>query len=289
MKNRISIILLVLLGIGAFGIYNAIFFVDEREQAIVLQFGEFKQAYTDPGMKFKVPFIQDVVYYPKRALPVDPSPQQAILADQKRIDVDSYAYYRITDPLQFFRVLNNVQTANSRIGDRVNSTIREALGRYTLASMLSPERLKLISDVRTSLNKDLADQGVELLDVQIRRADLPAQTSAAIFARMISEREREAKEFRAQGDKLRQEIQSRADRQRTVLLSEAEKEAQELRGKGDAEAISIYAEAFNVDPDFYAFYRSMEAYRNSLTGDGTTMVLSPNSDFFRYFGNIKGD
>jgi membrane protease subunit HflC len=262
---------------------TTLFTVDEREQAIVFQFGEAKAAHVKPGLKAKVPFLQSVVYYPKQALFISPPQQQVILADQKRLNVDSFAYFRISDPLKFFQNLRTLENANANLGDRINSTMREVLGRYALTDVLSDKREAIMLKIRENMNTEIETLGVQLVDVRIQRADLPQETSEAIFARMRSERERESREFRAQGEEEAQQIRSKADKERTVLIAEASRKAQEAKGEGDAKAIAIYAEAFNADPDFYGFYRSLEASRKSLGRSDTTLVLSPDSPFFEYF------
>jgi membrane protease subunit HflC len=276
----------ILLSVGAgvvFLLFNAFFIVNMRQQAVVFQFGQFKQAHTTPGLKVKVPFLQDVVYYPKQAQNVSPPEQQVILADQKRVNIDSYAYFRLVDPLKFYQNLRTIEQARSNLGDRINSNMREVLGKYTLADVLSVKRDVIMEQIRTNMNDDIATLGVQLIDVRIGRAELPAETRESIFARMVSEREREAREFRAQGEQEALQIRATADKERTVTVAQAEKEAQGLRGSGDAEASKIYADAFSADPKFYDFYRSLEAYRNTMTGNSTTLVLSPDSDFLKFF------
>jgi membrane protease subunit HflC len=275
-------VIFIVLGVLAFILPMILFTVDEREQAIVFQFGEIKAAHLEPGLKAKVPFLQSVVYYPKQALFISPPQQQVILADQKRLNVDSFAYFKISDPLKFFQNLRSLENANANLGDRINSTMREVMGRYALTDVLSDKREAIMTRIRDNMNTEIQTLGVQLVDVRIQRADLPQETSEAIFARMRSERERESREFRAQGEEDAQQIRSKADKERTVLIAEASRKAQEARGEGDAKAIAIYAAAFNADPEFYGFYRSLEAYRKSLARPDTTLVLSPDSPFFEY-------
>ena len=270
-------VIMIVLGVLAFVLPMILFTVDEREQAIVFQFGEIKAAHLKPGLKAKVPFLQSVVYYPKQALFISPPQQQLILADQKRLNVDSFAYFKISDPLKFFQNLRSLENANANLGDRINSTMREVMGRYALTDVLSDKREAIMTRIRDNMNTEIQTLGVQLVDVRIQRADLPQETSEAIFSRMRSERERESREFRAQGEEDAQQIRSKAE-----LIAEASRKAQEARGEGDAKAIAIYAAAFNADPEFYGFYRSLEAYRKSLARPDTTLVLSPDSPFFEY-------
>ena len=281
--------LLIILGIAMIVVSQSVFTVTERQQSMVIQFGDPVAQYTEPGLKFKIPMIQQVMTFEKRALDVDAAPEQVILSDKKRIVVDTFARYRIHNMLKFYQSLQTVEQANNRLGNIINSTMRSALGNASLTDILSDKRGNLMVTIRNQVNETVKDNyGVEVVDVRISRADLPDETSQAIYARMRTEREREAAEFRAQGQEFAQEIKSKADKERTVLLAEAEKEAQILRGQGDELAIKIYADAFNKDPEFYAFYRTMEAYRNSLSGDNTTFILSPDSDFLKFFENQDG-
>lgn len=262
---------------------NAFFVVNEARQALVLQFGQPVRVVQEPGLKFKLPFIQNVVMMDRRVLDLDPPVEQVILADQKRLDVDAFARYRITDPLRFFQSVQSEAAAEGRLNNVVNSSLRRVLGSATLLAVLSEERARIMTDIRTQVNMEAKRFGIEIVDVRIRRADLPEETSQAIFARMRSERVREAAEARAQGQEQSQQIKSRADRERTVILAEAQRDSQILRGEGDSQALTIIVAATGVDPQFYSFYRSLEAYRGALADRNTTMALSPNSEFFRYF------
>ena len=277
--------LIVVAGIVA---SSALFTVHQTEQVLVLQFGEPKRVVSEPGLNVKLPFIQNLQRYELRVLDLDPPRQQVILVDQKRLDVDSYARFRITDPLLFYQSVGNEFGARQRLTAIINSALRRSLGNATLADILSVKREAIIDEMTIEVNKSVERLGLEIVDVRVRRADYPEQTSQAIYNRMRSEREREAKEARAEGFELAQQIRADADRQRVVIISNAQREAQITRGEGDAEAINIYSQAFGQDPQFFSFYRSMEAYRESLGQDGTTMVLSPNSDFMRYFNNMNG-
>jgi membrane protease subunit HflC len=264
------------------------FIVPETQQTIVLQFGDPVAQHKEPGLKFKIPFIQHIVTFDKRVLDVDPSPEEVILADQKRLVVDTFARYRIHDMLQFYKSLQTEMQAATRLDNIINSALRSVLGGASLTDVLSEKRGVLMAALQKRVNADVVKYGIEIVDIRIGRADLPEQTSQAIYARMRTEREREAAQFRAQGQELAQEIKSKADKTRTVLLAEAQSQAQIIRGEGDATASRIYAEAFNRDPSFYAFYRTMEAYRDSIPGEGTTLLLSPDSDFLRYFKDPSG-
>jgi membrane protease subunit HflC len=265
------------------------FIVTQGEQALVLQFGRPVQQYIDPGLKFKTPFVQDVQYFDRRALNVNPSPELVILADQKRVVVDTFARYRITDMLIFRNVYGDEDTANQRLDNIINSTTRGVLGTAALADLLSGKRDALMTAIRDQVNTAVKDKGIEIVDVRIGRADLPPENSKSVYASMQSARVKEAKQYRSEGAQQATEIRADADKQRTILLADAQQQAQKLRGEGDAQATRIYAEAYSKDPKFYAFYRSLEAYRNALGDSGTTMILSPDSDFLRFFKNQRGD
>lgn len=278
--------LLVVLGLLA---TSAVFTVHQTQQALVLQFGRVERVETEPGLKFKIPFIQDVLYFEKRVLDLDPPKEQVILADQKRLDVDSYARFKIVDPLMYRQAVKTESGARTTMNPIINSSVRRVLGNETLVGILSDKRVEIMKRIHREVNQAVEKFGIEIIEVRIRRADYPEQTSSAIYNRMKSEREREAKEFRAQGFEEGQKIRADADRQRVVLVAEAKQTAETTRGEGDAKAIKIYADAFGQDPDFFAFYRSMQAYRNAMGQDaGTTMVLSPDSEFFRYFNDMTG-
>jgi membrane protease subunit HflC len=236
-----------------------------------------------------VPFIQDVTYYEKRVLSLIPQDaEEVILSDQKRLKVDAYARYQITDPLLFYQTVRNELGARGRLEAIIDSSVRRALGRETLASILTGQRNEITRSIGDEVNQSVSSLGIQIIDVRLRRADYPEATSQNIFNRMISERTREAKEFRATGEEEAQKIRSAAEKIRTVIISEAQRTAQETRGAGDSEAIRIYAESFGQDSEFFAFYRSMEAYRKSFNEKDTSMVLSPDSAFFRFFLDKDG-
>jgi membrane protease subunit HflC len=268
---------------------SALFTVSQTQQALLLQFGEMRGApIKDPGLHVKLPFIQNVLYFDNRVLEVDPPAQEVILADQKRVDVDAYARFRIVNPLLFYQTVTNEFGARGRLSAIINSSMRRVLGSTSLASVLSAERERIMADILHEVSDQAKRFGIEIVDVRLRRADLPEQTSQAIYNRMKSERDREAKEARGQGQEQALQIRARADREKVVLLAQAAREAQIVRGEGDANAIKIYADAFGKDPQFFAFYRSMQAYTNALGSGDTTMVLSPNMDFLRYLEDPTG-
>ncbi|MGB2067398.1 MAG: protease modulator HflC [Candidatus Puniceispirillaceae bacterium] len=288
MKMTRNISLLFIAAI-IFGLYSALFTVNQTQQALVLQLGEPKRIIQEPGLSLKIPFIQDAVFYERRVLSLIPQDaEEVILADQKRLQVDAYARYRIEDPLLFFQTVRNEFGARARLESIIDSSVRRVLGSETLASILTGERETINGSIRDEVNSSVKSLGIEIIDVRLRRADYPQATSQNIFNRMKSEREREAKEFRATGEEEAQKIRADAEKTRTVIVAEASRQAQELRGQGDSEAIRIYAESFGRDPEFFAFYRSMQAYRKSIGESGTSMVLSPNSSFFRYFNDKNG-
>jgi membrane protease subunit HflC len=284
--------ILWIIGIAALAVgiivWSSLFTVHQTQQALVLQFGDPKQAIKDPGLNFKLPFVQNVEYFDKRILSYDGAAEEIIAADQKRLVVDSFVRFRIDDPLKFFQSVGNENIARSRIGSMLNSSLRAVLGEVPLSSVLTGERAALMKDITQRVNLEAANLGVVITDVRIKRADLPEANSQAIYARMKTEREREAREFRAQGAEEAQRVRSRADREKRVLLAEAQKQAQILRGHGDGERNRIFAGAYGQDPEFFAFYRSMQAYSEALTREDTTMVLTPDSDFFRFFNSIEG-
>ena len=286
-KSRFAFIAILFAAVMA--VYSSAFTVDQTQQALVLQLGEPKRTIQEPGLAFKMPFIQDVTYYEKRVLSLIPQEaEEVILADQKRLKVDAFARYQISDPLLFYQTVRNETGARGRLDAIIDSSVRRALGRETLASILTGQRNDITRSIGEEVNESVSSLGIQIIDVRLRRADYPEATSQNIFNRMKSEREREAKEFRATGEEEAQKIRSAAEKTRTVIISEAQRVAQETRGAGDSDAIRIYADSFGKDPEFFSFYRSMEAYQKSLGKTGTSMVLSPDSTFFRYFLNKDG-
>ena len=283
-KGKFLIPILILIAATA---YFSIFIVKEINQAIVLQFGDPKRILMKPGLNFKVPFIQNVVFLDKRILNLDAPPAEVIASDQKRLIVDAFARFKIIDPLKFYISVGNERVARSRLSTIINSRIRSVLGTQRLQTLLSEERTKQMALIQEGVNNEAAKFGIEIVDVRIKRADLPPANSDAIYRRMQTEREREAKEFRAKGAEMAITITSTADKEVTVILADAEKQSQILKGEGDGQRNKIFADAFGQDPEFFAFYRAMQAYETALIGGETSLILSPDSEFFKFFGNIK--
>ena len=266
-------------------VYLSLFTVKEINQAIVLQFGDPKKIITTAGLQFKIPFIQNVVYLDRRILSLDPPPAEVIASDQKRLIVDAYARFKIIDPLKFYISVGDERVARSRLATIINSRIRSVLGKQSLATLLSEERSTQMSIIQEGVNVEAEKFGITIIDVRIKRADLPQANSEAIYKRMQTEREREAKEFRARGAEMAVTITSTADRKVTVILANAQKQSEIMKGEGDGIRNKIFADAFGQDPDFFSFYRAMQAYETALIGGDTTLILSPDSDFFKFFGN----
>lgn len=300
----VAVILFILL--------SALYRVHQVEQALVVEFGKPVATVQKPGLHVKKPFIQDVVFFDKRLLEFNADSREVILGDQKRLIVDAYVRYRITDPLKFFQTVRDENVMRDRLNSIVESSLRQVLGNYPLDVVVSAKRADIMRDITAivnsqtsgkplpkkiieTLDEGVADKveelaaptvkggfGVEVADVRIMRADLPQENSQATYRRMQTEREREAKEFRARGEEEAQKIRAQAENERTIILAKAQRESDIIRGEGDAKATKIFADAFNRDPQFYAFYRSLEAYRNVMNGKDTTMVLSPDSEFLRF-------
>ena len=281
-----KIILPIILVIAAAAFFS-IFIVKEVNQAIVLQFGDPKRIITKPGLNFKLPFIQNVVFLDKRILNLDAPPEEVIASDQKRLIVDAFARFQITDPLKFYISVGNERVARSRLSTIINSRIRSVLGTQRLQTLLSEDRTKQMSLIQEGVNNEAEKFGIKIIDVRIKRADLPQANSDAIFARMQTERNREAKEFRAKGAEMAVTITSTADKEVTVILADAQKKSEIMKGEGDGRRNKIFADAFGQDPQFFAFYRAMQAYEKALIGGETSLVLSPDSEFFKFFGNAK--
>ena len=283
MNDKMKIFLSGIVLVAVFLIGTSVYIVNQAEQAIVLQFGRPVRLVQEPGLKIKIPFIQNVIFYDTRLLNLDPPAQEVVLNDKKRLDVDSFTRYKIVDPIKFYKTVRTEFQAQSKLAEIVNSSIRKILGRSTLQELLSEKRTKIMSDISATVKVDAAQIGVSVADVRIRRADLPLEVLQAINARMKTEREREAKEFRAQGSQEAQKIKASADKEKTIILANADKQAQIIRGQGDEKAIEIWNRAAGQDIAFFNFYRSLEAYKNAL-GDGkSSMVLSPDSEFFQFF------
>ena len=265
-------------------VFQSLFIVQDISQAIVLQFGDPKKIVTKAGLNFKLPFIQNVVYLDKRILNLDNEPEEVIAADQKRLIVDAFARFKIVDPLKFYISVGNERVARSRLSTIINSRIRGVLGTQELATLLSTDRARQMQIIQSQVNEEAKNFGIQIVDVRIKRADLPPANSEAIYKRMQTEREREAKEFRAQGAEIAQKIRSTADKDVTVLLAEANKKSEIMKGEGDGLRNKIFADAFGKDPQFFGFYRAMQAYEKALIGGETSLVLSPDSEFFKFFG-----
>jgi membrane protease subunit HflC len=280
----LAVIAVVLLFVG----YGALFTVYQTKQAIVVRLGNPVRVVTEPGLNFKVPLIDSVILIDKRILDLENPAQEVIASDQKRLVVDAFARYRIRDALRFYQVVSTPERANSQLSTMLNSALRRVLGEATLTHVVRDDRAALMARVRDQLDREAHAFGIQVVDVRIRRADLPEQNSQAVYQRMQTERQREAAEFRAQGSQKSQEIRARADRDVTVLVADATSRAEQLRGAGDAERNRIFAEAYSKDADFFAFYRSMQAYEAGLRPNDTRFLLKPDSDFFRYFGDPAG-
>lgn len=288
MNRAFAILGVIVLAIGIVA-FSSMFTVHQTEQALVLQFGEPKRVVTEPGLKFKIPFVQNVVFYDSRVLDLDPAAEEMIAADKKRIVADSYARYRIVDPLKFFQAVGTEAGLRQRLGQIINASMRSVIGSYSLPALLTEQRVKIMAEIQQRVNSEASQFGINVIDVRIRRADLPQANSEAIYNRMKSEREREAKETRAEGAEVAQRIRAAADRDRTVLLAEADKRSQELRGEGDGLAQSVYNQAYGGDAtEFYEFYRRMQAFKETFASGDANLVLSPDSEFFRYFNDFPG-
>lgn len=279
-------ILVIALGVCAF---DAFFTVHQTKQAIVLQFGAPKRVISEPGLNIKLPFVQDVRYIEKRVLNFDPDPERVILADQRPLIVDSFSRYRITEPLTYIQRVSSERALLDRLGPIVNDTVRAVFGDINLTSVLSGERADLMNTVRERVNTAVQDFGIEMVDVRVGRADLAPDVSESVYNRMRSERERDAAEFRAQGQEQYDRITSAADREATVIRAEARRESEILRGEGEGQRTSILNDAYGQNAEFFRFYRSMQAYEQSFAGENTYMVLSTDSDFFRYFDDVTRD
>ncbi len=282
---KINKFLLPILVVAGFAIYLSLFTVKEINQAIVLQFGDPKKIISTPGLQVKIPFIQNVVFIDRRILSLDPQPEEVIASDQKRLIVDAYARFKIVDPLKFYISVGDERVARSRLATIINSRLRGVLGKQSLATLLSEDRSKQMDIIQEDVNEEAEKFGIKIIDVRIKRADLPQANSEAIYKRMQTEREREAKEFRAKGAEMAVTITSTADKEVTVLLANAKKQSEIMKGEGDGQRNKIFAQAFGKDPEFFAFYRAMQAYEKALIGGDTSLILSPDSDFFKFFGD----
>ncbi|HKU06384.1 MAG TPA: protease modulator HflC [Bradyrhizobium sp.] len=281
----VTLILLLLIAIVA---YSSIFTVQQTEQALVVRLGRPVDVVSQPGLNFKAPFIDTVISIDKRILDLENPSQEVIASDQKRLVVDAFARYRIKDALRFYQSVGSIQAANLQLTTLLNAALRRVLGEVSFIAVVRDEREGLMAKIRTQLDREAEGYGIQVVDVRIRRADLPDANSQAVYRRMQTERQREAAEFRAQGGQKAQEIRSRADREATVIIADANSTAEQVRGAGDAERNRLFAEAYGRDPDFFAFYRSMSAYEQGLRANDTRFLLKPDSDFFRFFGSPSG-
>ncbi len=280
--------LVILIGLAAVTVYFSAYIVHQTEQALVLRFGEPKRVVKDPGLKWRWPVIDQVEIYDKRILDLDTAPQEAIARDQKRLVVDAFARYKIVDPLKFYQTLRYQEGVRSRLGPIIESSLRQVLGSASFEDIVRNKREELMKRIARQVNQEGEEFGLQVIDVRMKRADLPEQNSKAVFDRMRAERQREAAEFRAEGAAAANRIKATADRQATVIKAEAARTGEETRGQGDAERNRIYADAYTRDPDFFEFYRSMQAYEKGLNSKDTRLLLSPDSAFFKYFTDPSG-
>jgi len=287
-RNVVGGVIAVLAFAALIVVYSSLFTVYQTQQALVVRLGQPVRVVGEPGLHVKVPFIDSVIDIDKRILDLEAPAQEVIASDQKRLVVDAFARYRIQEPLRFYQTLGSIQGANSQLAILLNSALRRVLGEVTFTHVVRDQRAELMSRIRELVDHEATSYGIQVVDVRIRRADLPEQNSQAVYQRMQTERQREAAEFRAQGAQRAQEIRSRADREVTVLVADATSKSEQIRGEGDATRNQIFADAFNKDPDFFAFYRSMQAYEAGLKATDTRFLLQPDSSFFRFFNAPSG-
>jgi len=289
MKKFKLIIALAVVGGGLMIFGSATFQIKETEQVIVLEFGEWQRTIKDAGLHFKLPLIQDVIYFDKRVRLLDMDEITVITVDQKRMKVDAFTQYQIYNPLRVYQAVTNEFGAENRLSTIAESNLRKVFGVQTLQKALSGERLEIMQSIRDAVTTEAAELGIKVVDLRIKRTDLPEENSNAIFQSMIADRNQVAREIRARGEEEAIRITSRAERDRTIILAEATRDSQKLRGEGDAFAAKTYADAHNKDAEFYDFYRSMEVYKNSMKNGDTSMILSPDSEFFKYFESVSGN
>ena len=287
--NARNIIILLILFMGFLTFTGAFFVVNETKQAIVLQFGEPRQVISKPGLQFKIPFIQDAVFLDSRMLNLDPQPEEMILSDQKRIIVDSFARYKIVNPLKFFQTVRNEATFSDRFGRIINAAVRGVIAQYPLSSLLSEDRSKIMASIQSQVKNEEASFGVQIIDIRIGRTDLTEQVSNNVYQRMISERDKEANLLRAEGQELSKEIVASADRQQTVIVAEAERTSSILRGEGDARKNKILGDAYGLDREFFDFLRTMQACKETFGNSNISMVIAPGKICEKFFGEIKSD
>jgi membrane protease subunit HflC len=265
------------------GIYMTFFTVQQTEIALVLQLGKPVRVIDHPGLQVKWPLVQNVVIYDRRILDFEPPAEEVIASDQKRLIIDTYARFKIIDPLLFYQSVGTEMAADQRLSSIISASLRRIIGNVELQAVISTQRANIMKDIREDVNKEAKGFGIDVVDVRLRRADLPQENEDAIYARMKTERQREAAQYRAQGAQQAQQIRADADRQRIEITADAQRQAQILKGEGDAQSITIYADAYSKDPAFFSFYRSLQAYKDALSGPGTTYLVSPDSEFFKYF------
>ncbi|QGR02873.1 protease modulator HflC [Ehrlichia ruminantium] len=288
-KSPTKLVLGILAAVMIIVLSNSVFIVDESHQSIVLQFGRVAKQIKTSGLYFKIPVIQKVVYFDKRIIDISPDSREVIAADQKRFIVDSYAKYRIVDPVKFYQTVRNEIGLQNRLSSIIESNIREKIGTVSLINFLNGARSEVMAIIKDGVSKESEKFGIEMVDVRIRRADLPEENSVAIFRRMQTDREKEAKEIRAEGEEASQRIKSDADLQTRMIIADAIKDAQIIRGTGEAKASKIYNDALKNDPDFFSFYRTMQAYKQAFNGKNTKIILSPNNDFINFFNKQRGN
>jgi len=289
MNRRLLAIIGVVLVVAGILAMSSFFTVDQTEQALVLQFGQPRRVIREPGLWVKRPFVENVILYDTRVLDFEPPHEEVIVSDQKRLVADTYTRYRIVNPLQFYQTVGSEAGVRARLSALVSGSLRRVLGSVTLNDVLSNKRAAIMVQIRDDVAVQAKDFGIEVVDVRLRRADLPEENSQAIYARMQSEREQQARQYRGEGAEAAQNVRANAERERTVILAEAQRDAQRVRGDGDGQSIKIYADAFGQDKEFFAFYRSLQAYRDALNGKDTSFILSPEGNFFRFFGGWTGE
>ena len=282
-----NVVIVLILFIGFLTFTGAFFIVQEWKQAIVLQFGEPRKVITEPGLNFKIPFIQDAIFFDSRMLNLDPLPEEMILSDQKRIIVDSFARYKITDPLKFFQTVRNEATFNDRFGRILNASVRGVIAKYPLTALLSVERDTIMSTIQSQVTRNQINYGIEILDVRIGRTDLTEQVANNVYQRMRSEREKEANLLRAEGEELSTKIKASAERQKTVIIAGAERTSSILRGEGDAQKNTILADAYDLDTEFFNFLRTMQACRDTFGDTDMAMVIAPGKFCEKFFGDMS--
>jgi membrane protease subunit HflC len=284
-QNKMNKKLLTIATIVAIIFFGSIFTIDQKQQALILQFGEPIRVVNTPGIKFKIPLMQNTLFFDKRIIDLDLPEQEVIASDQKRLIINAFAKYRITDPVKFYTTVNNSYGLANKLSGILDSSLRQIIGEVTLSELLTEDRGKVMKQIKDVVSASSDIFGIEIVDVRIMRADLPPENSNAIFARMQTEREKEAREIRANGAEISDKIRAEADKARTILIAEAQKNSDLIRGNGEAKSTKIYARAYGRDPEFYDFYRSMIAYKKSMKKENTRMVISPDSAFFKYFGS----